>query len=319
MTGFGIRGESKLDPYRYLILGPPAFMSRALADEARRRGVGFESPVWDAFDITDPARVRTLIAAFRERGSVVRSAAGCARAQEPMDVVINAATEAGLGHSESDKSTNLKTLETGSKVVAEAAAEVGMKLVHLSTSSVFGGDKREPYDESDEAHPQSLRGTTELACEKIALDVDPAFLVVRTSWLYGWPGGGFPCRVLELAAQKRTVKVPDEGIGSPTFARDLAVGLLDLVEAGATGLFHLAGSGWCSRYELAVRALDYAAIAVPVEPTDAGDVRADRSEPLNLALDCTKAAALGVELPDWKAGLSRFVREWRSSRIEREN
>ena len=106
--------------------------------------------------------------------------------------------------------------------------------------------------------------------------------------------------------------VADE-IGSPTYAVDLADGILALLSAGAKGLYHLAGAGSCSRYELALETLRLAGFRVQcdlaVEPVPSASFPTKATRPTDAVLDCSKAAALGVQLPAWQDGLARFVAE----------
>ncbi|HEY5539973.1 MAG TPA: sugar nucleotide-binding protein, partial [Coriobacteriia bacterium] len=104
-----------------------------------------------------------------------------------------------------------------------------------------------------------------------------------------------------------SLKVVTDEVGSPTYTIDLAAGILGLVAAGATGLYHLAGSGSCSRFEMAREILRLAGVDTPVEPvrSDVFPMRAAR--PMNSVLDCSKAAELGVVMPEWHDALARFI------------
>jgi len=112
----------------------------------------------------------------------------------------------------------------------------------------------------------------------------------------------------------QVLQVVADEVGSPTYSIDLAGGLLSLLAAGATGLYHLAGGGSCSRFELAVETLRLAGFAIPgtidVQPVRAGSFPSKAVRPRNTALDCTKAGRLGMILPDWRKGLARFMADF---------
>ncbi len=118
--------------------------------------------------------------------------------------------------------------------------------------------------------------------------------------------------MLAAARERGQLSVVTDEIGSPTYTPDLAAGTLALVEAGASGLFHLTGSGACSRYELAVEVLRMAGMGdVPVEPVLSTAFPTKAARPANSVLDCSKAAALGVVMPEWRDAVARFVAECR--------
>jgi dTDP-4-dehydrorhamnose reductase len=135
----------------------------------------------------------------------------------------------------------------------------------------------------------------------------PDARIVRTAWVYGPAGANFPTKVLDLASRLPELTVVTDEYGSPTYTPDLAAGLVGLVEAGASGLYHLTGSGSCSRYELALEILHLAGIEIPVRPVTSDAFPTKAARPANSVLDCSKAAALGVALPEWRDSLARFI------------
>ena len=198
--------------------------------------------------------------------------------------------------------------------------------MHVSTDFVFDGEKDGPYTEDDPPNPLNVYGASKLAGERAVTTVNPGALIVRTAWVYGPGGANFPVKILAAARRALeagargetpggtpTLHVVTDQMGSPTYTVDLAGGLLDLLAAGAAGLFHLTGGGSCSRYEWALETLRLAGIRIPgqivVEPvaSDAYPTKARR--PRNSVLDCCESQALGVGLPDWRDGLGRFMAE----------
>jgi len=132
---------------------------------------------------------------------------------------------------------------------------------------------------------------------------------VRTAWVFGPAGVNFPVKILEAARTRPELKVVTDEVGSPTYTIDLAQGILGLVEAGASGLFHLAGSGSCSRFEMAAEILRIAGLDPSLEPVTSDAFPTVAARPMNSVLDCGKAAELGVTMPDWHDSLARFLGE----------
>ncbi len=120
----------------------------------------------------------------------------------------------------------------------------GLRFVHVSTDFVFDGTKGAPYVETDEPNPLSVYGASKLAGERAVAEAFPDALIVRTAWVYGPPGPNFPQKILERARAGGTLQVVDTEVGCPTYTRDLARGILGLLDADASGLYHLVGAGF---------------------------------------------------------------------------
>ena len=144
-------------------------------------------------------------------------------------------------------------------------------------------------------------------------EADPEALVVRTAWLYG-RGRNFVAAVCGKARRVAQglepdgLRVVDDQSGSPTWSRDLAEGLVALVERGAGGLYHLANRGVATRWELARAALDLAGHAeVPIERVRTSDYPTPARRPRQTALACQRAAQAGVELRPWREALAAYL------------
>jgi dTDP-4-dehydrorhamnose reductase len=180
--------------------------------------------------------------------------------------------------------------------------------VHVSTDFVFDGTKDGAYSESDVPNPLSVYGASKLAGEHAVTAADPRALIVRTAWVFGPGGINFPTKILDNAAQSTALRVVCDEIGSPTYTLDLAAGILHLARAQAQGVFHVAGLGWCSRDEFAREVLRLAGRSdVEVEPVPASTFPGKAARPANSVLDCAKARASGVLMPEWHDSLARFV------------
>lgn len=179
------------------------------------------------------------------------------------DWVINCAAHTAVDLAESEQSRANEINVVGAANLAEACASFDSRLVHLSTDYVFGETEilAEPLAEGHPCVPLSVYGRSKLAGERAVRSSLPQATIVRTAWVYTGParsrlglsGNDFVSTMLALEKSRNSLTVVDDQIGSPTFARDLAAGLLELVElgAGAGKTLHAAGSGRASWCELA--------------------------------------------------------------------
>jgi dTDP-4-dehydrorhamnose reductase len=238
-------------------------------------------------------------------------------------VVIHAAAWTKVDDAESDPDGAHRTNVDGTRSVAEAAARAGALLVYVSTDYVFPGDRAgrvgrpdhpvrpAGYRETDATGPRSVYGRTKLAGEAEAAAAGP-HLVVRTSWVFG-EGHNFVRSILRAAATRDEVAVVDDQRGLPTYAADLAGGILRLVEGGAEGLFHLAGGGEAGSWaDLAEAALTAAGSPARVRRISTAEYLEGRTGPVAprpacSVLDCRKAAARGVVLRSWRAAVAEYV------------
>jgi dTDP-4-dehydrorhamnose reductase len=202
----------------------------------------------------------------------------------------------------------------GPALLAELCAERGFGLVHVSTDYVFAGDGKRPYREDDPPAPASEYGRSKLAGEQRVLARAPSALVVRTSWVFG-RGRNFIAAILAQAQDRRRkrdaapLRVVDDQRGRPTYAADLAAGIRALVEADATGLYHLANRGEATWWELARASLDEAGFGdLQVDRIRTGDLSLPAPRPSYSVLDCSKAEALGVRPRSWQDALKAFLR-----------
>jgi dTDP-4-dehydrorhamnose reductase len=273
-------------------------LGTALQRVLGERGVRFVAPAEGEFDICDQAAVTKRVAEFKkslrdgERG-----------------VIINAAAYTNVEAAEDEPDLASQVNEFGAVRLARAAHESDLRFVHVSTDFVFDGLKEGPYAEDDEPNPLSVYGQTKLDGEDSVASENPDALIVRTAWVFGPAGVNFPVKILEAARSRPSLKVVTDEIGSPTYTLDLAAGIIGLVDAGASGIYHLAGAGSCSRFELAQRIVELAGLDTPIEPVESNEFPTKAQRPMNSVLDCSKAAALGVTMPEWTDSLERFMRE----------
>lgn len=266
----------------------------------------------EALDVSDPAAVDSLFE----------------RVPGGADVLVNAAGFTAVDRCETDAGRAFAVNALAPGRLAEACRAAGAGLVHVSTDYVFDGLGSSPYGEEDGIAPQSEYGRGKAEGERRVLSALPEALVVRTGWLFG-PGRNFVVAILEQAAKRHSgetagpLRVVDDQRGTPTYAADLAEGLLALgrrmrlgSEAGAQagegqaarGVVHLANAGETTWFEFARAILDDAGHGeLAVEPISTAELGLPAPRPAYSVLDCSRAARLGVTLRSWREALGAYL------------
>jgi len=182
------------------------------------------------------------------------------------NLIINATAYTDVDKAESLRELALTINGIGPGVLAEEALRTNAALIHYSTDYIFDGTVKEPYLEEDEPNPLSVYGETKLAGEKAIQAVDGTYLIFRTSWVYSLRRPSFVTKVLRWARQHEILRVVDDQISSPTWARNLAEITAQVIAQGRdevkgyiaekAGVYHLTDRGSCSRFDWAKRILE---------------------------------------------------------------
>ncbi|MGH9837776.1 MAG: dTDP-4-dehydrorhamnose reductase [Blastocatellia bacterium] len=219
------------------------------------------------------------------------------------DVVINAAAYTNVDGAESDQTGAYKHNAAGPRNLAVATHHHHIPLFHVSTDYVFDGTSNRPYHEYDAVNPQSVYGRSKLAGEQAVVAHNPRHYIVRTAWLYHTEGRNFPKTML-AQAEKAEVRVVSDQYGSPTYAPHLAAGIARLIETGAFGVVHLAGSGGTSWFELTRKLYALRGIKTEVRPVATADFPRPAARPCYSVL--TTIQSPEILLPPWEEGLAAF-------------
>jgi dTDP-4-dehydrorhamnose reductase len=234
-------------------------------------------------------------------------------------VIINASAYTAVDRAESEVELAQALNARAPGIMAEEAITCNAALIHYSTDYVFDGNKGNPYVESDLPNPLGVYGRTKLEGERAVEQVGGVYLILRTSWVYSLRRDSFVTRVLQWSRQQPVLRVVDDQVSNPTWARMLAevtsqllaMGGSDLIRwlADRTGLYHLAGDGYASRLKWA-RAIVMAdphpeeQVTREILPARTVDFPTPAQRPLFSALNCDRfARTFGLRLPGWEDAL----------------
>jgi dTDP-4-dehydrorhamnose reductase len=201
---------------------------------------------------------------------------------------------------------------TGVKHVVEAASACLAKVVFFSTDYIFDG-RAGPYGEADAANPISQYGWHKTLAEHYIGMHTPDYLIVRTTGVYGWESQGknFIYRLLKTLPQGQVIRVPLDQVANPTYAPNLVAATIELVQAGARGVFNLVGCERVSRYEFALEAARVFDLDPQlIQPVLTAELNQPAARPLSAGLKVSKAqAVLRTPLLDYCAGLQTMRTE----------
>ena len=218
------------------------------------------------------------------------------------DVVVNAAAYTNVDGCETETELAYRVNALGPRNLAQLCEERGCDLLHVSTNYVFDGESRRPYEPFDTPNPVSVYGRTKLAGEECVRQLTNRWYVVRSAGVYG-RGHSFVRTMLHLGAERDVLKVKNDEFISPTYAVDLAEGIMKVIEGGQYGLYHLTNAGSCSWYEFAAEIFTLAGVEVEVVAVPGSEYPLPAARPANGVL-----SALGSpKLRHWREALEDYL------------
>ena len=248
-------------------------------------------------DITDRAQVSRLFQTHRP------------------SLLLNCAAHTGVDLCEDEPERANAINGEGPAHLAEFSREFGTKLTHFSTDFVFSGHIDHPYRPDDTPDPLSAYGKSKLLGERnISEAPQIAALIVRTAWLFGRHGNCFPKVIIDRARAGYVLKVVDDQVGCPTYAPDLAVAVLNLLDCGANGIWHVTNSAPTSWYHFAeaiVTEFDIPAEVTPISTAQWVAMRPKQAKrPTYSVLDVSPYSRLtGHEMRNWRDALRDYRTE----------
>lgn len=220
------------------------------------------------------------------------------------DLVIDAAAYNDVDGAESHHDKAYAANALGPRNLALATAARGIPLLHVSTDYVFDGSATRPYHEFDRPNPRSVYGKSKLAGEDAVRELNHRHYIVRTAWLFHTVGRNFAKTICGVA-ERPEVRVVSDQYGSPTYAPHLAEALVQLIETGAYGTYHLAGRGGTSWFELTRTLYRHLGITTPVQPVSTSEFPRPAPRPRYSVLTTLQDPA--ILLPPWEDGAAAFA------------
>jgi dTDP-4-dehydrorhamnose reductase len=237
------------------------------------------------------------------------------------DVIINAAAYTAVDKAETELELAKAINGTAPTIMAQEAQKLGATLVHISTDYVFDGQKNTPYLEDDPTNPIGAYGQSKLLGEEGVRQNCTNHIILRTAWVYGSRGhGNFVKTMLRLGAEREEIRVVADQVGTPTWSKDIAIAitqLLTALESGASfGTYHFTNSGVTSWYDFAVAIFEEAKqIGFPIKvervvPITTADYPTPAKRPAYSVLSNGKIAkTLGNYAPHWRQSLRQMLAE----------
>jgi dTDP-4-dehydrorhamnose reductase len=224
--------------------------------------------------------------------------------------VIHCAAYTDVNGAESHEEICRTVNVTATGYLARACAKNHARLLYISTDYVFDGTARRPYREDDVPNPLGVYARSKLDGERVVAGALGDYQIVRTAWLYGEGKGGFVAAILKgLRMPERPLQVVEDETGNPTYAPDLAAGLVDISQLPETGIFHLVNEGQCTRFEQARKIAELSGNdSERILPIRREDWPSPVERPAWSVLDCSRARSLGVRpLRHWAKALEDYI------------
>lgn len=222
--------------------------------------------------------------------------------------IINCAAYTAVDKAESEIELADKINHQAVFYLAAIAKEKKIKLIHVSTDYVFDGTNYKPYIETDNTNPQSVYGQTKLDGEKVLQMINPTnSIIIRTSWVYSDYGNNFVKTMLRLGRERESLGVIYDQIGSPTYAKDLAKAILDIlpkVNNTQTEIYNYSNEGVCSWYDFAKEIMNLAKLSCKINPIETSQYPTPVKRPHYSLLNKSKIKNdYNIDIPYWKDSL----------------
>ena len=225
-----------------------------------------------------------------------------------INVIINCAAYTAVDKAESDMENADLVNRKAVKKLSIVAKELNIKLIHISTDYVFDGKNFKPYVEEFQTNPQSIYGKTKLDGENEIRDINPLnSIIIRTSWVYSYYGNNFVKTMLRLGKEKEELGVIFDQVGTPTYAKDLAITILDIIpqiDNQKVEIYNYSNEGVLSWYDFAKEIMKMAKLNCKINPIETYQYPTPAKRPHFSLLNKSKIKSkFNLEIPYWKDGL----------------
>ena len=227
--------------------------------------------------------------------------------KQSFEAIINCAAYTAVDKAESDEALATLINVDGPRNLAEC----GGPMIHISTDYVFDGTNSKPYNEDDKPNPQTVYGRTKLASEKAVLKTAETAIIIRTAWLYSTFGNNFVKTMRRLGAERKSLNVVFDQVGTPTYAADLAqaiAAILPQMKKGMKEIYHFTNEGVCSWYDFALAVMAQSDLNCEVLPIESTDYPTPAQRPHYSVLNKAKIKRdFGLKINNWAVSLAECV------------
>ena len=224
------------------------------------------------------------------------------------DAIIHCAAYTAVDNAEDNKELCRQINAIAVKEVAECAKELDIPMIYISTDYVFDGSKDGEYSEDDIPNPINIYGKTKLEGELYVQNILEKYYIVRISWVFGENGNNFIDTMIKLSKDRDELNVIDDQIGSPTYTKDLAPLLVEMIESDKYGIYHATNDGYCTWYEFAKEIFKIDNINIKVNPILTNQYPTKAKRPINSKMKKNKLSKANFnELRNWKDALKEYI------------
>jgi dTDP-4-dehydrorhamnose reductase len=227
--------------------------------------------------------------------------------------VVHLAAETDVDRCEREPEHANRVNALGVRNVALACRSAGTAMLYLSTGEVFGGDGAlGPFTEDDPPHPANVYGASKLAGERHVQALLSRYFIVRSAWMMGGceRDKKFVSKVLSQVRDGRDISAVSDKQGSPTYARELVLGIKDLLRSSRFGLYHMVNRGVCSRYEMACHIVEFLGANIRVVPVDSAHFPSSAPRATSEALRNGNLEFNGMDrMSSWQDALNAYLEE----------
>ena len=225
------------------------------------------------------------------------------------DCIINTAAYTAVDKSETEKELSYTVNATAVQALASICKNLAIPFITYSTDYVFDGEATQPYTISTKVDPVNFYGSTKAAGEKMAMEANEDTIIIRTSWVFSSHGNNFVKTMMRLMKERAQLNIVADQKGRPTYARDLAIATMQMIEAmnagkSIKGVYHYANQGETTWYDFAAKIKAIAGLTCEVQPIETKDFPTPAKRPAYSVLDTSKIEHdLAIDIRHWEDAL----------------
>jgi dTDP-4-dehydrorhamnose reductase len=280
--------------YKILVTGSKGQLGSEISFLADRYPYQFIYTDWQELDLTNNSSIEDFLS------------------NNEIDLIINCAAYTAVDKAETDMIAAYNINHVAIKHLVQASKRKGIKIIHISTDYVFDGKGFRPYSINTPRNPQNVYGETKMKGEDAFIQSGlDNLMLIRTSWVYSSFGNNFVKTMLRLGAERESIGVIDDQVGSPTYARDLARFILESIpkiDWNGVKIFHFTNEGICSWFDFAKAIMDAKGLTCKVLPIPTESYPTPAKRPHYSVLDKLETRKFyGKEIPHWRDALEECL------------